>query len=294
MTEDMGSTVPRRQLGRTLKQLRTEAGVTLDAAAVALECSRQKVWRIESGLGVVRSLDVKAMCGLYDVRPDLVGALVGLTSQTKAKGWWHAYGDAIPEWFELYVGLESAASRLRFFKDALLPGMVQTRDYALGLYRTDQPEMDEDGRERAVEARLQRQALLVRRLPPAPNVEIVLSEAALLRPVSARQVMIEQLEHLLTLSALPNVVIRVLPLAAGQHRGALAGSFIMLDFPPSNRSTPEPPIVYCESLTGALYLDRPVEYAAYKKVWASLDALALDEGQSRSLINKIIGEMQHG
>ncbi|MFY1691932.1 helix-turn-helix domain-containing protein [Plantactinospora sp. WMMB782] len=291
MTEDMGSTVPRRQLGRTLKQLRTEAGVTLDAAADALECSRQKVWRIESGLGVVRSLDVRAMCALYDVKPELVGALVGLATQTRAKGWWHAYGDAIPEWFELYVGLEAVASRLRFFKDALLPGILQTREYALGMYRTDQPEMDEDGRERAVEARLQRQSLLTRRLPQAPIVEIVLSEAALLRPVCDRQVMIGQLEHLLTVSTLPNVVIRVLPLAAGQHRGALAGSFIILDFPAGNRNTPEPPIVYCESLTGALYLDRPAEYAAYEKVWASLDALALDEGQSRHMINKIIGEM---
>ncbi|MBF9127687.1 helix-turn-helix domain-containing protein [Plantactinospora sp. S1510] len=294
MTEEMGSTVPRRQLGRTLKQLRTEAGVTLDGAADALECSRQKVWRIESGLGVVRSLDVKAMCALYDVKPELVTALVGLASQTKAKGWWHAYGDAIPEWFELYVGLEAVASRLRFFKDALLPGIVQTREYALGMYRTDQPEMDEDSRERAIGARLQRQSLLTRRLPPAPSVEIVLSEAALLRPVCDRQVMIGQLEHLLAVSALPNVVIRVLPLAAGQHRGSLAGSFIILDFPAGNRNTPEPPIVYCESLTGALYLDRPAEYAAYEKVWASLDALALDEGQSRNMIHKIIGEMQHG
>ncbi|MFY1670406.1 helix-turn-helix domain-containing protein [Plantactinospora sp. WMMB334] len=293
MTEDMGSTVPRRQLGRTLKQLRAEAGVTLDATADALECSRQKIWRIESGLAVVRAVDVRAMCGLYDVRTDLVTALVGLASQTRAKGWWHAYGDAIPEWFELYVGLESAASRLRYFKDALLPGIVQTRDYALGMYRTDQPEMSEDGRARAVEARLQRQSLLTRRLPPAPSVELVLSEAALLRPVSDRQVMAGQLAHLLTLAELPNVVIRVLPLAAGHHRGSLAGSFIILDFPPGNRNTPEPPIVYCESLTGALYLDRPVEYAAYEKVWASLDALALDEGQSRSMINKILGEMQH-
>ena len=157
-TEDMGSTVPRRQLGRMLRQLRTEAGVTLDGVAEALECSRQKVWRIESGLGSVRSLDVKAMCQLYDVTPELVAALVGLAGETKAKGWWHAYGDAIPEWFELYVGLEAAASRLRFFKDTLVPGLLQSRDYALGMYRIDQPEMSEEDRERAVEVRLQRQS----------------------------------------------------------------------------------------------------------------------------------------
>ncbi len=109
MAEDMGSTVPRRQLGRTLRDLRTEAGITLDAAAEALECSRQKVWRIESGLGSVRGVDVRAMCELYGARGDLTRALMAVAAETKAKGWWHAYGDAIPDWFELYVGLESAA-----------------------------------------------------------------------------------------------------------------------------------------------------------------------------------------
>ncbi|GAB3977051.1 helix-turn-helix transcriptional regulator [Plantactinospora veratri] len=294
MTEDMGSTVPRRQLGRTLKQLRTEAGVTLDAAADALECSRQKVWRIESGLGVVRSLDVRAMCALYDVKPDLVGALVGLATQTKAKGWWHAYGDAIPEWFELYVGLESVASRLRFFKNTLIPGIVQTRGYASGMYGIDQPEMSDEDRERAVEVRLQRQSLLTRRLPPAPNVEMVLSEAVLLQPVGDRSVMVEQLQHMIEVADLPNVSVRVLPLAAGPHHGTVAGEFVLLDFPSGNRNTPEPPIVYSESLTGALYLDRAAEYAAYEKVWASLSRLALDEGQSKNLINKFIGELTHG
>ena len=86
----------------------------------------------------------------------------------------------------------------------------------------------------------------------------------------------------------------MLPLAAGLHFGAVAGTFVMLDFPPGNRVEPEPSVVYSESLTGALYLDRPDELAAYEKIWASLDALALDEEQSRHLINKIIGEVHHG
>jgi transcriptional regulator with XRE-family HTH domain len=125
MVEDLGSTVPRRQLGRTLRVLRTEAQMTLDGAAGALECSRQKVWRIESGLGAVRRLDVRAMCELYEATPALTGALTGLASESRAKGWWHAYGDTIPAWFELYVGLESSASRLREHDDTLIPGLLQ-------------------------------------------------------------------------------------------------------------------------------------------------------------------------
>ncbi|WP_326561266.1 helix-turn-helix domain-containing protein [Micromonospora sp. NBC_01796] len=292
MAEDMGSTVPRRQLGRTLRQLRTEAGVTLDGAAETLECSRQKVWRIESGLGSVRSLDVKAMCQLYDASPELVTALVGLAGETKAKGWWHAYGDAIPEWFEMYVGLEAAASRLRFFYDAMIPGLLQTRDYARAVY-DHRTEVRYEERERLVDIRLQRQSLLTRRLPPAPNLEVVIHEAALLRTVGSLAVMAEQLLHLLSMNDLPSVSIRVLPLSAGLHRGVEAGTFVMLDFPPGNRATPEPPIIYSESWTGALYLDRPEEVAAYETVWNGLNHLALDEGQSKHLINKIIGEVHH-
>ncbi len=293
MTVDLGSTVPRRELGRMLRDLRTEANMTLDGASDALECSRQKVWRIESGLGPVRSLDVKVMCQLYDVSPDLATVLSGLAAETKAKGWWHAYGDAIPDWFEPYIGFEATASRLRFHNDTMLSGILQARSYARGVYqhRTD---ISDEKLERQVDVRLRRQRILTRRLPSPPRVDVVLSEAALLRTVGSPETMAEQLRHLLELSELPHVSIRVLPLAAGLHDGAIAGTFVILDFPPAKRATPELPIVYSESLTGALYLDRPNELAAYERVWAGLDALAPHEEQSRYLIAKILREVHHG
>ncbi|NBE81805.1 helix-turn-helix domain-containing protein [Micromonospora rubida] len=293
MAEDMGSTVPRRRLGRALRDLRNEAGITLDAAAEALECSRQKVWRIESGLGSARSVDVRAMCELYRAKAELTRALLALAGETRAKGWWHAYGDAIPEWFELYVGLESAACHLRFFNEAMVPGLLQRHGYALGVYQ-HRTEVSDEERERLVQVRLQRQALLKRRLPPPPRLDVLLSEAALLRTVGDPETMADQLRHLLVLADIATNSIRILPLAAGLHRGVEAGSFVMLNFPLGNRATPEPPVVYSESWTGALYLDRPEEFAAYEKVWESLDQLALDKGQSRNLINKIIGEVHHG
>ncbi|MFI7605864.1 helix-turn-helix domain-containing protein [Micromonospora sp. NPDC049366] len=293
MADDMGSTVPRRQLGRALRELRTEARMTLDGVAEALHCSRQKMWRIETGLGPVRALDVKAMCELYGATPDLAGALTALAAETKAKGWWHSYGDAIPDWFELYVGLESAASRLREYEDTLVPGLLQTRAYARGVYQ-HRSRITQDDRERLVEVRLQRQALLERRLPPAPQFEAILSEAVLLRVVGSPATMAEQLRHLLNVGAFPHVSIRVLPLSAGLHFGAVAGPFVMLDFPLRNRVEPDPSLIYSESLTGALYLDRKEELAIYEEVWASLTSLALDEQQSRQLINKIIGEVHHG
>ncbi|MEV1328520.1 helix-turn-helix transcriptional regulator [Micromonospora costi] len=295
MAEDIGSTVPRRQLGRLLRQFRTEAGVTLDAAAEALEYSRQKIWRIECGLGAVRVLDVKAMCELYGVSAEMTEAMKGLAAETKSKGWWHAYGDAVPSWFELYVGLESAAAHLRRFDESLIPGLFQTREYARAIYRLDRPHATEEERERAVEVRLQRQALLTRRLPAPPRVVQVLSEAVLRRAVDGPDAMRVQLNHLMELSDLPNVSIRVLPLAAGPQPGAVSGSFVILDFPRTKggRAAPEPSIVYSESLTGALYLDKADELAAYERVWKGLDALALTEAESSDMIKRIIGELRH-
>ncbi|MEU1841707.1 helix-turn-helix domain-containing protein [Micromonospora chersina] len=293
MVEDMGSTVPRRQLGRALRELRTQARMTLDGAADALQCSRQKMWRIETGLGAVRGLDVRAMCEMYGATRELTAALTGLARETKAKGWWHAYGDTIPDWFELYVGLESAAARLREHDDTLIPGLLQAPGYAAGVYQHRSGVTDDEW-ERMVEMRLRRQALLRRRLPPPPRLDVMLSEAVLLRVVGGPAAMAEQLRHLAEVGRLPQVSIRVVPLAAGLHFGAVAGSFVMLDFPLGSRVEPEPSVVYSESLTGALYLDRKEELAAYGRIWASLDSLALDEGQSRQLIVKVSEEVHHG
>ncbi|MGS2619535.1 Scr1 family TA system antitoxin-like transcriptional regulator [Micromonospora sp. LZ34] len=95
------------------------------------------------------------------------------------------------------------------------------------------------------------------------------------------------------MGGLPHVSVRVLPLSAGLHFGAVAGPFVMLDFPLRHRVEPDPSVIYSESLTRALYLDREEELAIYEEVWASLTSLALDEQQSRQLISKIIGEVHH-
>ncbi|MFD6260459.1 helix-turn-helix domain-containing protein [Micromonospora chalcea] len=295
MAEDIGSTVPRRQLGRLLRQFRNEAGVTLDAAAEALEYSRQKIWRIECGLGAVRVLDVKAMCELYGVSAEMTEAMRGLAAETKSKGWWHAYGDAVPSWFELYVGLESAAASLRQYQETVIPGLLQTREYIQALARIDQPAGTDEDREHAVQVRLQRQNLLSRRMPEPPRLDAVVSEAVLRRSVGGQAVMTGQLNGLLEASERPNVSVRVVPLAAGPHLGAVAGSFVILDFPATKggRAAPEPSVVYSESLTGALYLDKPAELSAYEDAFASVAHLAQSGAESRDTIKGIIGELHH-
>jgi len=289
--ETKGSTVPRRQLGRMLTQLRQDAGYSLDRAAGELECSRQKVWRIEKGMVPVRTPDIRIICAMYRVSPEMRDVLVGLARETRAKGWWHSYGDSIPAWFSLYVGLEAVASSLRYYNADLIPGLLQTHEYTTGLFLRNRPELDEAERAKAVAVRLQRQGLLTRRLPPAPDLAVVLSEAVLRRPVLDRSVMAGQLRHLLDVLELRNVSVRVLPLSAGPPLASEAGSFVILDFPPMpGGGAAEPTTVYIEGLTGALYLDKPPEVAAYEHVWAGLEAVALDEGESKKMIKAIIGE----
>src|SRR6266404_2627552 len=145
-----GSTVPRRQLGRYLRDLRSAAGLTVRAAARELERSEPTIWRIESGLTSTRSVEVRVMCELYGATEDMTKALMALAKETKARGWWQAYGDVVPEWLDLYIGLEAAANRISWYESDLVPGLFQTEDYARALLRDDLPDREEDEVDRRV------------------------------------------------------------------------------------------------------------------------------------------------
>ena len=292
MTSEQGSTVPRRQLGRYLRRAREDAGITREAAARELEWSVQKLWRIENGASSMRAIDVRNMGELYRTDLALTEALMALARETKAKGWWHAYGDAVPAFFELYVGLEAAAEKIRMYEPELVPGLLQTKEYTHEVIQVFEPDLTEEDREKRVAIKLARQNLLRRRLPPAPELEVILSEAVLRRPLRNRGAMAAQLRHLISVpDELPNVTVRVLPLDAGLHKAGGAGAFAILDFADGG-ANPEPSTVYSEGPTGALYLDKPAEVAAYEGIWASLDKLALDERQSHSLIASVAEEYE--
>ena len=160
--ETTGSTVPRRQLGRYLRELRNRERLTVKAAAEKLEWSEAKMWRIETGQTSLRSLDVEAMCRIYGAPADLTEALMGLAKETKARGWWHAYGDVIPEGFDVSVGLEEAASQLAWYESELVPGLLQTEDYARTLIEADNPGFDAEEISRRVHVRMARQPLVHR------------------------------------------------------------------------------------------------------------------------------------
>jgi transcriptional regulator with XRE-family HTH domain len=288
--DDAGSTVPRRQLGRYLRDLREHGHITVTAAAKALEWSQPRIWRYETGQVPMHPNDVEAMCRLYGAGPETIEKLRSLASQTKADGWWHSYGDAVKEWFKLYIGLESVASRIREFEPNIIPGLLQTVEYMTEVIATDLPNMPEPERRAKVDVRVRRQGLLARAMPPAPQYDVVVAEAVLRRPLRARDEMARQLDYLVSAARRHNVTLRVLPLSAGLHRSASAGGFSLLDFPDESARGPEPSTVYMDGPCGAIYLDKAAEIAVYEGIWKSLDTVALDEIDSLALITALAKE----
>ncbi|CAA9437481.1 MAG: Putative DNA-binding protein [uncultured Pseudonocardia sp.] len=291
-TEMHGSTVPRRQLGRSVREARVAAGFTVRAAAKALEWSDTKIWRIETGQVSIRSFDVAAMCEVYGVRPDLTDALKALSKETKARGWWHSYGDAIPDWFDIYMALEGAASEIRWYESSLVPGLCQTASYARIIMSTGTAGFTDEENERRVLVRMRRKSLVTRSADPV-RLDIVIDEAALRRPIGGPGVMAAQCHHLAELSELENVMIRVLPIEAGAHHGLNSGPFMILRFPVRGDGTPlEPPTVFVEGCTGALYLDEPAKVARFDTAFTQMLATVRDENgdRSRDLLRKLTKE----
>ncbi len=292
MAETTGSTVPRRQLGRYLRDLRGRQRITVKAAAAALEWSETKLWRVENGHTSLRSHDVELMCRIYAAPPDMTEALMGLAKETKAKGWWHAYGDVIPENFDIYIGLEESASLLSMYQAELVPGLLQTQDYARTIIRDGMPGADSEQIDRLVAVRIERQALIRRSTTPL-ELRAVLNEAIIRRPVGGAAVMAAQLDRLAEAAEMPNVSLRIVPFSAGLHRGVMTGPFYILHFPLNGDGQPsEPATIYVDGFTGDLYLDKPREVEQYATAFESIWSAALDEAASRDLIRQSAKEIR--
>ncbi|WP_211291691.1 helix-turn-helix domain-containing protein [Micromonospora wenchangensis] len=286
----------RRQIGRKFESLRRAAGLTMEQAAEQLDRARATLHRIENGAEHVRyrQADVQQMLDLYGASTEDSELLLAMTAATREnKNWWHDYvGSGLPRWFQLYIGLESAASRIRQYESELVPGLLQTRAYAERVSRLPSGGIDtsdDETHQRAVQLRVERQALLTRFSPP--QLSVILNEAVLRRPVGSKEIMAEQLHQIVKAAELPNVTVRVMEFSAGLHAGMTAGGFSMLEFPrDATGREVEPPVTYIESATGAIYLDKPHETAVYGAIWADMTSRVLNESRSMSLIQRVAEE----
>jgi len=291
MTET-GSTLPRRQLGRILREARENTGMPIDTAAELAELSPSGLQRLEKGQGArrVKLRDIAELCRIYEMDDDTEAACKGLAQQATEPSWWHEYGDLIPANFDVYVGLESAARSLTCYAPDIVLGLLQTLEYARALVRSAAPaETDTQIGQRA-QLKHKRQALIKRKTRPA-DLHVILLECALRRVVGNHTVMAAQLAHLADVSTWPNVALRVLPFEAGIPLGDPMGPFTVLDFgtDAKGRAT-QPSIVYLENFVGDLYLEKSRDVERYDVAHQAIRRAALDDTESRSLIRQIAKE----
>ncbi|WP_039799443.1 helix-turn-helix domain-containing protein [Nocardia araoensis] len=286
-----GSSLPRRMLGRQLRELRIKSGVSAEYARDAIDVGKQTLWRMETGQPVrLHPLFIERLCQVYGASEERTAIMLNLVEETKRTGWWHAYGDTIAAEFSLFVELEAVAKRLVSYQTTLLPGLLQTDEYRRALIWVDLPSIPGPEVERRIEMFRQRKARVDNDSNPV-LVDAVVDESALRRAIGGPSVMERQLRHLMTVGGRPNVSVRVVPLAAHAYAGLGAGSFVMLDFPkhPTAHLT-EPPVVYMQGLTGDLYLEKPEEIRRYRQTYADIQRSALDQERSRTLIDQIAKE----
>lgn len=277
-------TARRRRLAAALRQLREARHLSCAEAGKAVGWSESKISRIETGRTGVRVADLERLLDLYEVAGDERLAMLALGRQAAHRGWWHSYADALPAWFEDFVGLEDGARSLLTYQNQLVHGLMQTQDYAAAVIRAAQPSADADEVERQLAARATRQALLT--APDPLGVWAVLDEAALRRPVGGTAIMRAQLARLVQVAALPSVTLQVLPFDAGAHV-SMGTSFELLQFPEAGDTS----IVYIEDLTSSQYLETAADIERYTLVFNHLRASALSPERSADFITRAAGSM---
>ncbi|MBE9376084.1 helix-turn-helix domain-containing protein [Saccharopolyspora sp. HNM0983] len=277
-------TVRRRRLAAELRRLRGRAEVTQQQAAVHLGCTQAKIGRFETAKRSPSVGDVSALLDFYRVDGAERDQLINLARDARKRGWWHSYGDVLPEWYETYVGLEAEASSIHTYESEAIPGLLQTREYAHAITKSTLIRAGDSEIDRRVELRMQRQCRVTGDGPL--ELWAVVGEPALRRSVGGFGVLRRQLEHVLKLVELPHVTLQVMPLDAGAHP-AQAGPFVILRY--SNHIDPD--VVYLETHVGGLYLEREVELSNYVTMMDHLRAHAVDPEGSVQLIRRRIGEL---
>jgi transcriptional regulator with XRE-family HTH domain len=271
----------RRRLAAELRRLRTDARLPIEEVAGTLKWPASKVSRIENRQVGISTRDLRRLLDLYQVTGTAYrDELLEMARRATERGWWQSYGGVVvPTALGNLIGLEAEAATIRTYEPELVPGLLQTADYARAVIRAGRPGDTAQEIDRRVEVRLERQEVLTRTDPRPPKVSVVLNEGVLARRVGGPEVMRAQLEHLTRGRDRANIIIQILPFSSGEHP-AMVGPFTMLTF----LDPADPGVVNVENITGALALERPEELQAYEEVWGAIQARAASPDDSRAVM----------
>ncbi|WP_127546398.1 helix-turn-helix transcriptional regulator [Actinoplanes sp. OR16] len=265
----------RRELGGELRRLRGERRAV--DVATALGWSESKLSRIETAHTGISEADLDRLLTLYGVAVEDRGRLRDLARRGRARAWWTPYRSSVPDPYDEYLALESEAVRISEWEAQVVPGLLQTDEYARAVIETGADIDDTAIIQRRLALRMGRQTVLTR--DPPPNLRIVIDEGVLLREIGGRDVQRRQLARLYEASSRPGVELQILPFHAGAHAG-LIESFLVMEFAVGTRN----PVVHIEGLTGGLFRVKPEEIDVYQDAFDDLQERALSLEESRTAI----------
>jgi transcriptional regulator with XRE-family HTH domain len=281
--------VRRRLVGSALRRYRENVGYALEDAARVLECDRSKISRIETGQRGIRPKELRELLTEYGVPESDQAALMAIASRGGQRGWWHPYTGSFSEAYLDYVIMESVASEIMSYEAQLVPGLLQTEDYARAIAAAEPGYTTSGQREDAIAAMdARRQGVLAGSSGSSGSSRrrlwVVLGEGALHQEVGGPGVLAGQIRHLAQLSEdLPDLTLQVLPFTAGAHAAAGSASLAILRF----SDAPSLGVVYVEALSGGVYLESQADVARYIRAFALLRASALSAADSVHLLRSL-------
>jgi len=275
----VGPAIRRRRLGADLRQLREQRSLRLEEVADQLGVAPSTLSRIETGKAPTRTSYLAVMLDLYGVAdPARRRLLMDMAREGQRKGWWVAFDDVLPAGAGTYLGLEAEASDLLAFEAQVVPGLVQTAEYARAVIAARRPDLAAEQVDRLVTVQTRRQREL--RGDDPIRLRLVLDESALLRSMGPAGVMRGQLERLVEAGSEPKVTIQVLRLAS-THRHVLTSSFGILSF-----AEPGDGDVACaEGIRGQVLLEqRDAEVRTLRRSFDALSRSAMPPPESAELV----------
>jgi hypothetical protein len=265
-------------LGAQLRRLREAKHILPEEAGYVIRASHSKISRLETGRVSFKDRDIDDLLTLYGVTDEARRAEIReLAARANSPGWWQSYADMLAVWFEEYLGLEEAAVQIGTYEAQLVPGLLQTEDYASAVILLEYSNPKEISRR--VSLRMARQSILSGQNPT--SLWAVIDEAALRRPLGGPRAMRAQLQHLIEMSQRPNVTIQIVPFTAGGHAAA-GGSFSVLHFAEDEL----PDLVYLEQLASAQYLVKPEIVDTYLQVLERLRREAATPADSLKILHE--------
>ncbi|WP_037678676.1 helix-turn-helix transcriptional regulator [Streptomyces griseus] len=275
-----------RQLrfGAELRKLRERAGLTATEAGQLMGIKQAQVSNMEAGRVGVSAERVRTLACHYDCSDEvLVEAIADMTGDRK-RGWWEEYREVLSHPLLDLAELEHHARSLRDSTTARIPGLLQTREYALEIFRQAVTELSPPDIEHRLSFRIKRQAVLFREDDPTPY-EAIIHEAALRMRVGGSTVARKQLRHLLDMSERDHVTLRAITFDAGAYPGS--GQSIHYAQGP----VPQLDTVYLDQAHGLAFLDAEAQLHTYRTLFDRIESVALAPAETRDLIHTVLREL---